>query len=169
MEEEMQTPVGNISVRRSALRLSCGILATDSDQSDPSSPCVLAVISIALSLINSSFTIYTRNLGYTKVMSIVEQMVHHISEENPEWTVAERSAWIDSLQVFGFSRAIQVFGLNQFKKSCAKISKGCNCVLANYISPHSTVSKSDIAFSLFASCIAHRASRANLFSQNNVK
>lgn len=57
-------------------------------------------------------------------------MVYQISEENPEWTVAKRSAWIDS-QVFGFSRAIQAFGLDRFKKNCVKMSEGFNYVLAN--------------------------------------
>ncbi|XP_011690009.1 PREDICTED: PRELI domain-containing protein 1, mitochondrial [Wasmannia auropunctata] len=77
-----------------------------------------------------TLTTYTRNLGYTKVMSIVEKVVYQISEENPEWTVAKRSAWIDS-QVFGFSRAIQAFGLDRFKKNCVKMSEGFNYVLAN--------------------------------------
>jgi len=57
-------------------------------------------------------------------------MVYEISEENPEWTIARRSAWIDS-QVFGFSRAIQAFGLDRFKKNCIKMSEGFNYVLTN--------------------------------------
>ncbi|EFN89762.1 PRELI domain-containing protein 1, mitochondrial [Harpegnathos saltator] len=77
-----------------------------------------------------TLTTYTRNLGYTKVMSIVEKVVYQISEENPEWTVAKRSAWIDS-QVFGLSRAIQAFGLDRFKKNCVKMSEGFNYVLTN--------------------------------------
>lgn len=77
-----------------------------------------------------TLTTYTRNLGYTKVMSIVEKVVYRVSEENPDWTVAKRSAWIDS-QVFGFSRAIQAFGLDRFKKNCAKTYNGFNYVLAH--------------------------------------
>ncbi|XP_012283426.1 PRELI domain-containing protein 1, mitochondrial [Orussus abietinus] len=80
-------------------------------------------------------TTYTRNLGYTKVMSVVEKVVYKVSEDNPEWTVANRSAWIDS-QVFGFSRAIQAFGLDRFKKNCAKMSGGFNYVLSHMF-PHS--------------------------------
>lgn len=81
-----------------------------------------------------TLTTYTRNLGYTKVMSIVEKVVYEVSEENPEWTIAKRSAWIDS-QVFGFSRAIQAFGLDRFKKNCAKMAEGFNYVLTNMF-PH---------------------------------
>ncbi|XP_032680486.1 PRELI domain-containing protein 1, mitochondrial [Odontomachus brunneus] len=77
-----------------------------------------------------TLTTYTRNLGYTKVMSIIEKVVYEISEENPEWTVAKRCAWIDS-QVFGFSRAIQAFGMDRFKKNCNKMSEGFNYVLTN--------------------------------------
>lgn len=81
-----------------------------------------------------TFTTYTRNLGYTKVMSVTEKVVYRVSDENPEWTVATRSAWIDS-QVFGFSRAIQAFGLDRFKKNCSKMSGGFNYVLAHMF-PH---------------------------------
>lgn len=66
--------------------------------------------------------------------SIVEKVVYQVSDENSEWTVAKRSAWIDS-QVFGFSRAIQAFGLDRFKKNCAKMSEGFNYVLTNMF-PH---------------------------------
>lgn len=76
-----------------------------------------------------TLTTYTRNLGYTKVMSIVEKVVYTVSEENPNWTVANRSAWIDS-HVFGFSRAIQAFGLDRFKVNCARMCDGFNYVLA---------------------------------------
>lgn len=72
---------------------------------------------------------YTRNLGYTKVMSLVEKVVYRPSEENPEWTVAERSAWVDS-KVMGFGLAIQAFGIERFKKNCTKMVQGFNFVLS---------------------------------------
>ncbi|XP_057335097.1 PRELI domain-containing protein 1, mitochondrial [Microplitis mediator] len=77
-----------------------------------------------------TLTSYTRNLGYTKVMSVIEKVTYKVSDENPEWTVAHRSAWIDS-SVFGFSRAIQAFGLDRFKKNCYQMTGGFNFVLAN--------------------------------------
>lgn len=56
--------------------------------------------------------------------------MYRVSEENPQWTIANRSAWIES-SVFGFSRAIQAFGLDRFKKNCTKMSNGFNYVLAH--------------------------------------
>lgn len=60
----------------------------------------------------------------------MEKVVYKVCEENPNWTVAKRSAWIDS-QVFGFSRAIQAFGLDRFKKNCTLMYNGFNYVLAH--------------------------------------
>ncbi|XP_069678249.1 protein preli-like [Periplaneta americana] len=77
---------------------------------------------------------YTRNIGYVRVMSIVEKVVYKVSKENPNWTVAERSAWIDS-QVFGFGRAIQAFGLDRFRKNCHQMIGGFNYVLTTMF-PH---------------------------------
>ncbi|XP_076631313.1 preli-like [Colletes latitarsis] len=81
-----------------------------------------------------TLTTYTRNLGYTKVMSIMEKVVYKVCDENPNWTVAHRSAWIDS-HVFGFSRAIQAFGLDRLKKNYTLMYTGFNYVLAHMF-PH---------------------------------
>ena len=51
-----------------------------------------------------------------------------MSKENPKWTVAQRSAWIDS-HVFGFGRAIQAFGVDRFRKNCQQMVGGFNFVL----------------------------------------
>lgn len=75
-----------------------------------------------------SLTTYTRNVAFTKVMSVVEKVVYTPSPDNPGQTVAVRSAWIDS-QVFGFSRAIRAFGVERFKKNCQKMVFGFNHVL----------------------------------------
>lgn len=72
------------------------------------------------------FVTYTRNLGYTKVMSVVERVEYRSA--GPGLTVARRSAWIDS-QVFGFSRAIRAFGVDRFKKNCNQMVSGFNHVL----------------------------------------
>jgi len=81
---------------------------------------------------------YTRNIGYVRVMSIVEKVIYKVSKENMNWTVAERSAWIDS-QVFGFGRAIQAFGLERFRKNCQQMVGGFNYVLTSMF-PHTSVS-----------------------------
>ncbi|XP_014255464.1 protein preli-like [Cimex lectularius] len=79
-------------------------------------------------------TTYTKNLGYTKVMSVVEKVTYRVSEENPNWTIAERSAWVDS-QVLGFGRAIQAFGVERLKKNCVKMVRGFNYVLSSMFPP----------------------------------
>ncbi|XP_059622592.1 protein preli-like [Phlebotomus argentipes] len=71
---------------------------------------------------------YTRNIAFTKIMSVTEKVVYVSSRDNPGKTVALRSAWIDS-QVFGFSRAISAFGLDRFKKNCSKMANGFDWVL----------------------------------------
>lgn len=78
---------------------------------------------------SKTLTTYTRNVAFTKVMSVVEKVVYTVSEEHPEKTVAIRSAWIDS-QVFGFSRAIRAFGCDRFKKNCHKMVSGFDHVLS---------------------------------------
>lgn len=75
-----------------------------------------------------TFTTYTRNIGFTKVMNVVEKVVYKNYEDDQEKTIAIRSAWIDS-QVFGFSRAIRSFGCERFKKNCGKMVDGFNYVL----------------------------------------
>ncbi|XP_066595928.1 protein preli-like [Prorops nasuta] len=75
-------------------------------------------------------TTYTRNLGFTKIMAVVEKVVYQESEENPGWTVVKRTAWIES-QIFGFSKAIEAFGVDRFKKNCIKAASGFNYVLGN--------------------------------------
>ncbi|KAJ8724170.1 hypothetical protein PYW07_008150 [Mythimna separata] len=69
---------------------------------------------------------YTRNLGFTKVMSVVERVEYRSA--GPGQTIARRSAWIDS-QVFGFSRAIRAFGVDRFKKNANQMVNGFNHVL----------------------------------------
>ena len=81
-----------------------------------------------------TLTTYTRNVGYTKVMSVVEKVVCHVSEENPDWTVAVRSGWIES-NVFGFKHAIQAFGVERFRKNCSQMVQGFNYVLS-HLYPH---------------------------------
>uniref|UniRef100_A0A1B6E3G8 PRELI/MSF1 domain-containing protein n=1 Tax=Clastoptera arizonana TaxID=38151 RepID=A0A1B6E3G8_9HEMI len=79
-------------------------------------------------------TTYTRNIGYTSLMSVVEKVVYKVSDENPNWTVAERSAWVDS-HVYGFARAIQAFGIDRFRKNCQKQVNGFNYVLFKMFRP----------------------------------
>ncbi|CAO1419525.1 unnamed protein product [Diamesa hyperborea] len=71
-------------------------------------------------------TTYTRNIGFSKIMSVTEKVVYRPSIEGH--TIAYRSAWIDS-QVFGFATAIRAFGCERFKKNCNKSVLGYNYIL----------------------------------------
>lgn len=71
---------------------------------------------------------YTRNIGFNKIMTVVEQVVYKSLPDQPGKTIAIRSAWIDS-SVYGFGTAIRAFGLERFKKNCAKTVNGFNHVL----------------------------------------
>lgn len=75
-----------------------------------------------------TLTTYTRNVAFTKVMSVIEKVVYKCDESEPGKTIAVRSAWIDS-QMFGFSRAIRAFGVERFRKNCHKMVAGFNIVL----------------------------------------
>ncbi|KAK3884576.1 hypothetical protein Pcinc_011169 [Petrolisthes cinctipes] len=66
---------------------------------------------------------YTRNVGLTKVMTCVEKVTYKPCPDNPQWTVAERKAWIDS-KIFGLGYAIQKFGLERYKKNIHKANTG---------------------------------------------
>lgn len=82
---------------------------------------------------------YTRNLGFTKVMSVVERVEYRTSSIGQ--TIALRSAWVDS-QVFGFSRAIRAFGVERFRKNANQMVNGFNYVLSsmypNLVPPHAS-------------------------------
>lgn len=77
---------------------------------------------------------YTRNIAFTKIMSVTEKVTYAMDPENGGHTVIHRSAMIDS-QVFGFSKPIAAFGLERFKKNCSKMVKGFEHVLGA-IYPH---------------------------------
>ncbi|KAK8378083.1 hypothetical protein O3P69_018800 [Scylla paramamosain] len=68
------------------------------------------------------------NVGLTKVMTCVEKVMYRPCPENPQWTVAERKAWIDS-KIFGLSYAIQTFGVERYKKNIQKSNLGFSYAL----------------------------------------
>uniref|UniRef100_A0A1B6FJ75 PRELI/MSF1 domain-containing protein n=1 Tax=Cuerna arida TaxID=1464854 RepID=A0A1B6FJ75_9HEMI len=87
-------------------------------------------------------TTYTRNIGYTKVMNIVEKVVYKVSDEDASLTVAERSAWVES-KMFGFSRAIEAFGIDRFRKNTQKAVNGFSYVLNNMFPKTEVISQED--------------------------
>uniref|UniRef100_A0A1B6K362 PRELI/MSF1 domain-containing protein n=1 Tax=Homalodisca liturata TaxID=320908 RepID=A0A1B6K362_9HEMI len=87
-------------------------------------------------------TTYTRNIGYTKVMNIVEKVVYKVSDEDASLTVAERSAWVES-KMFGLSRAIEAFGIDRFRKNTQKAVNGFTYVLNNMFPKTEVISQED--------------------------
>lgn len=76
-----------------------------------------------------TLTTYTRNWDCAKAMNVTEKVVYKVSDKNPNWTVANKSAWIES-HIFGLSRAIEKLGLDRFKIQSARMYDGFNYVLA---------------------------------------
>ncbi|GAB1603979.1 PRELI domain-containing protein 1, mitochondrial-like [Argonauta hians] len=78
---------------------------------------------------------YTRNVGLQRIMQLEEKCTYRCSSSNNRWTECERWAYINS-SIFGFSRAIQVFALERFKKNVIKTQKGFEHILSRlYITP----------------------------------
>lgn len=71
-------------------------------------------------------------------MTIEEKVTYKPNSENPNWTIAERQAWVNSNFGYGLSRAVQAFGFERFKKNVVKACKGFEFVLTamyNHIDP----------------------------------
>ncbi|XP_029644757.1 PRELI domain-containing protein 1, mitochondrial [Octopus sinensis] len=78
---------------------------------------------------------YTRNIGLQRIMQLEEKCVYRTSADNTRWTVCERWAYINS-SIFGFSRAIQVFALERYKKNVQKTQKGFEHILSRLYIMH---------------------------------
>ncbi|XP_065838185.1 PRELI domain-containing protein 1, mitochondrial-like isoform X1 [Oscarella lobularis] len=75
-----------------------------------------------------TFVTYTRNLNMTRIMSVEEKCTYYPNPENKEWTCCKRQVWINS-NVYGFSKALQAFGLMRFKDNIKKAQKGLEYVI----------------------------------------
>lgn len=62
--------------------------------------------------------------------NVIEKVVYKVNDEDANLTVAERSAWVES-KLYGFSRAIEAFGIDRFRKNTRKAVNGFNYVLQN--------------------------------------
>nr|XP_033342888.1 PRELI domain-containing protein 1, mitochondrial [Megalopta genalis]XP_033342897.1 PRELI domain-containing protein 1, mitochondrial [Megalopta genalis]XP_033342906.1 PRELI domain-containing protein 1, mitochondrial [Megalopta genalis]XP_033342916.1 PRELI domain-containing protein 1, mitochondrial [Megalopta genalis]XP_033342925.1 PRELI domain-containing protein 1, mitochondrial [Megalopta genalis]XP_033342933.1 PRELI domain-containing protein 1, mitochondrial [Megalopta genalis]XP_03334294 len=78
-------------------------------------------------------TTYTRNLSSAKLITIVEKVAYRVCEDNPNWTIANRSAWIDS-KMFG-GGSLQAYGLELLSKGFKRMFDGFEYVLVNMF-PH---------------------------------
>ncbi|GAU92689.1 hypothetical protein RvY_04738 [Ramazzottius varieornatus] len=72
---------------------------------------------------------YTRNLGFTKIMTVDEKCWYRPYPEDASLTELTRIACIES-HVFGFAKAIQTFGIERYKRNTAKTEEGLLHTLA---------------------------------------
>lgn len=78
-----------------------------------------------------TITTYTRNIGLRSIMTLEERCVYRPNpESHGASTVVERQAWVAS-SLFGFTTAIQAFGMERFKQNLSKTKKGFVYVLEN--------------------------------------
>ena len=77
-----------------------------------------------------TLTTYTRNIGLSRVLLIEEKCVYKPHPENSRHTTCEREAFITSA-IYGFSRPLQSFGLDRFKRNISKTMQGFEHVLGN--------------------------------------
>ncbi|XP_055337440.1 PRELI domain-containing protein 1, mitochondrial-like [Paramacrobiotus metropolitanus] len=73
--------------------------------------------------VNKTLTTYSKNVGYTKVMTVDEKCVYQPVSSDPSMAELARSACIES-HVFGFAKAIQAFGVERYKRNTTKTTNG---------------------------------------------
>ncbi|MBZ3869242.1 PRELI domain-containing protein 1, mitochondrial [Sciurus carolinensis] len=74
-------------------------------------------------------TTFTWNINHAWLMVVEERCVYHVNSDNSGWTEIRREAWVSSC-LFCASRAVQEFGLAQFKSNGTKTMKGLEYILA---------------------------------------
>lgn len=78
-----------------------------------------------------TLTTYTRNVGYSKIVSITEKVEYHQDPHNPHQTIVSRNAWIESqFHISQLRRPIEAFIYDRFRKNCIKASNGFQWVLS---------------------------------------
>ena len=78
---------------------------------------------------NQTRTTFTWNINHARLMVVEERCVYRANSDNSDWTKIRQEAWVSS-SLFGVSRAVQEFGLTQFKSNVAKTMKGFEYTLA---------------------------------------
>ncbi|MBZ3888605.1 PRELI domain-containing protein 1, mitochondrial [Sciurus carolinensis] len=78
---------------------------------------------------NQTMTTFTWNINHARLMAVEERCVYHVNSDNSGWTEIRRETWVSSC-LFGVSRAVQEFGLTQFKSNGTKTMKGFEYILA---------------------------------------
>lgn len=75
-----------------------------------------------------TFTTYTRNINFNRLMSVEEKAVYTVSTENKEWTSCRKEAWV-RCKVRGISRAVERFGVERYRKNAEKAQLGLEFVI----------------------------------------
>ncbi|XP_038661828.1 PRELI domain-containing protein 1, mitochondrial-like isoform X3 [Scyliorhinus canicula] len=91
---------------------------------------VFVIEDSVVDLQNQTFTTLTWNVNHTRLMQVEEKCTYRPNPENPMWTQVQREAWVTS-NVFGFSRAIQEFGLARFRRNQLKATEGFEYILSH--------------------------------------
>ncbi|XP_042199025.1 PRELI domain containing 1a [Callorhinchus milii] len=91
---------------------------------------VFVIEDSVVDLQDKTFATLTWNVNHTRLMIVEEKCVYSINQDNQTWTQVQREAWITS-NVFGFSRAIQEFGLARFRRNQIKATQGLEYVITN--------------------------------------
>lgn len=82
---------------------------------------------------------YTRNIGYSKIVSITEKVEYHQDPDNSHQTIVKRHAWIESqFHIRQFRRPIEAFIYDRFRKNCIKAANGFQWVLSKMWTTGST-------------------------------
>jgi len=105
-----------------------------------------------------TFVTYTRNIGYTSTMNVIEKCIyvpstsdHHIFNDGgllSSTTLLKREAWISS-KLRGFASVLQRFAVERYKHNSLNASKGLAHVLMGLFPPHhhsSTITTATPAF-----------------------
>jgi len=116
------------------------------------------------------FVTYTRNIGYTSTMNVIEKCIFAPSplvdealmstnNSNPKSkstsssTLVKREAWINS-QMRGFGSVLQRFGVERYKHNANNATKGLTFALNRLYPPHSS-KKSETVPSKLTTAAAH--------------
>ncbi|XP_068751533.1 PRELI domain-containing protein 1, mitochondrial-like [Montipora capricornis] len=81
-----------------------------------------------------TLTTYTKNITFTRLMMVEEKCVFSIHPTNREWITCRKQSWISS-GIFGFSRAIERFGVERYKMNASKAFKGLQTILEKMYVP----------------------------------
>lgn len=96
---------------------------------------VLIVEESVVDPVDKTFTTYTRNIGYSKVMCVEEKCVYTVSPDNPSWTVCEKSAFIQCQLNYFIRRPFEAFGHKRFSRNSDKAVQGLDYVLGSLYRP----------------------------------